>query len=770
MGNGEMILVGIEDGKSLVTWLDRNGDVRSSTVIPNNFSFVGGIFPISKDRILIVGQTDTSKNKKVANNQGRALIVSPSGDILVDVLAGEENSAFTNGTVLKDGNLLLGGYEVTTDGRKNGMVMKMDTDGKVIYRYIASQGAICTDVNVLGSETEYLHVAFSAENSDEYSSVVRLDNKGKAFFITDLPDAGYKINKMLTASDGSIFLIGGSNAAGGTTIKISTEGDIIFNKVIVPAAPGASVDFISVADNSNILVGGSGGNRGQYTLLRNDGTVLATYIVNGEVTAVNMNKRTGESVITTFDKSTNFGYIVGLNSDGKKVFDKQASSHFDKIRIDNNGIFLAGASTGRVCLISPFGETWFDRYIIENRAESFNSVHFTSNGEIIFMGAPNRLIKMAHGLYVSNVKINKPVNGLTPASFTITLSGYATNDQGAPVPVYVNYQTKDNTAKQGLHYEPVNGSLSFVPSNDGANRYMVKQEVEVPVKANDLVEGQKMFELVLSDVKESYIITESGVGSIEDQEVLIKMIASEDGIEGEKDVVYELGLFKTNGEPLVNATGTNIWIDGSYGKGTADALDFDMGIIPRVTIADGQKSGKFNVKTLSDTRFELPKTVVVDFDRIHAIDGVNVRFESSLLSCSGIIIDQPAIVSIQSLGDHGRMNNIVSGFFTISLLRASDGALLTNDTGSDIQLNIAVAPETTADEGKDFVLTNMHDLRIWGDGNRSAVNLNGIVLYNKDVAADKRLMVNIESVTAPEGAPELSISVNGKQAGFTIKN
>lgn len=40
--------------------------------------------------------------------------------------------------------------------------------------------------------------------------------------------------------------------------------------------------------------------------------------------------------------------------------------------------------------------------------------------------------------------------------------------------------------------------------------------------------------------------------------------------------MYELGIFKTNGVRLTNATKADIVIDGIYGKGTADKMDFDM--------------------------------------------------------------------------------------------------------------------------------------------------------------------------------------------------
>lgn len=282
------------------------------------------------------------------------------------------------------------------------------------------------------------------------------------------------------------------------------------------------------------------------------------------------------------------------------------------------------------------------------------------------------------------------------------------------------------------------------------------------------MEGRKIFEVHLANADQSYLVKSVGVGDIDDHEVLVKLVGIEDGLEGVKDVVYKLGIFKTNGEELINATGSDILIDGGYGKGTADNLDYDMGISPRIVIGRGATLGKFNVRTLEDSRYELPKTVVVDFRKVHTINEANINFESSILSCIGNIVDQPAHLAISSLGDHGRMNNTVSGFFKLSLVRASDGVLLTNATGGDISIACTVDSQTTALEGKDFAFTNRHDLRIWGDGNRSAVNLNGIVLYDPEKAGAKKLSVGIHSVKKPDNAPDILISPSASSAAFSI--
>ncbi len=766
--NGEVALIGNNDGVTTVTWIGRDGKAVSSRTLSKGFESVNNTYHIGNRKLLILGQSrDWLSKKKDKGSYGRFIITDQTGEVLKDVLVGEAGSELFCGQQLKDGSVVIGGYEPRPGGIRTGMLVKVDPSGKVIYKYVSDEAGPCIGFDVLGSSREYIHAAFTAEQGS-VSAIVRLDNNGKPVFVTKLPEPEFQIYKMATTEDDHIFLIGNSSIAGGRVVKIRPEGDIIFSKEIVPPSSETSLQYLSLAKNGNVLVGGNATDKSYYSLLRSDGTDLQKYILQGAVSGMEMDPMTGESVVVGFDSERARGTIIGLSKDGRQIYQKATDGNFDQVQMTTNGTFLTSRASGRVCMLSASGELLFDRYAIEDDKKEFEDIIFTPNGDILFKDVKNRLIKLGHGLYVSDVKINKPVNGYTTAIFTVTLTGYPTTDQGAPIPVRVEYLTQDGTANKVDNYTPVKGSLSFVPSNDGTARYMIKQDVEVPVKANNLMEGRKMFEVYLANVEQSYLVKPVGVGDIEDQEVFVKLMETRDGLEAAQDVVYELGIFKTNGEPLINATGSDIIVEGIYGKGTADNLDFDMGVSPRINIGRGAASGKFSVKTLEDTRYELPKSVVIDFKKIYAINDANINFESSMLSAIGTIVDQPAHMAITSLGDHGRMNNIVSGFFNVSLLRASDGSLLTNATGGDISISCSVNSQTTADEGKDFVFTNRHDLRIWGDGNRSAVNLNGIVLHNPENGGVKKLVVGIDSVKKPDNAPEILISPTGSTAGFSI--
>lgn len=769
VSQGEVALVGNNDRQTTITWVKRDGEVLFSQALPKKFTNVNNVYHLGDNKLLIIGQSkDWTSRKTEKNTCGRAVIVDNTGTVLNDVYAGNNGSEFFCGGQLKDGNLILGGYEPNAAGVNLGMLAKVDTTGQSIYQYVSEESGPCIGFEVLGSLTEYVYAVFTSAEST-VSSVVSLNSKGEVVFVTKFPEEGLAINRMIITPDDYLFLIGNSHTSGGRAIKIRSEGDIVFNKEIVPSSSNTTIEHLFMTNNGNLLVGGNGADgKSYYSLLRNDGTELQKYVVSGTISGMGINPVTGESVIASFDNGSARGTITGLSKDGRQTYQKSTDGRFDEIHITSTGIFLAESLSGRLCMLSTSGELLFDRHATEEGKSNFEEVLFVPNGDVLFKGIKNRLVKLSHGLYVSDVKVNKPIDGYITALFSVTLTGYPTTEQGAPMPVRVEYFTKDGTANQKENYSPVKGSLSFIPSSDGAGRYMIKQDIEVPIKTNNLFEGQKMFELNLANVEQSYLVKPVGVGTIEDQEAVVKQINTQNGLEGLKDVVYELGIFKTNGQKLINATGSDIIIEGGYGKGTADKLDFDMGVAPRLIIGKGASSGRFNVKTLVDTRYELPKSVVVDFKNILTINDVSVGFEGSLLSCRGLIIDQPATIGIASLGDHGRMNNIVSGFFKLSLLRASDGQPLINTTGGDIGIACSILPATTAGEGKDFVLTNMHNLRVLGDGNRSAINLDGIVLFDQGATGEKKIIIGIDTITKPDNAPDIIVAPKMASAEFTI--
>jgi hypothetical protein len=779
----EVVVTGKREHSLFLTWLDREGGVVFTRTMAG-FTEINRVKELDGRRVLVVGQSlnrpPEEKGRRSGKAResdagsdilvGRASILTRDGAVVADVYAGDAGTSLLHGELTRGGDMLLAGYEKRRDGRRRGVLIKAAATGRTIYKYISPHGTVCSHFEVLGNTVEYVCAAFSTDEEVAASSVVRLDNHGKPYYTTLLPARGFVFTGInARAMDGSMLVIGHSPSEGGILYKIRPEGDIVFAKTIVPPAPGARLEYLNVSRAGTILAGGSDGSDGYYAMLRDDGTTLFARRVTGGLAGLKMDEATGEAIITSHDPVAASGSLIKLSESGKVVYEKMVDGIFDNIRVTSFGeVMLLSRVEGRVSVYSSFGELLSDGYISGKKAAAYDGTLVATYGDLLFWGMDNRLIKLGHGLYISDVKITKPVNGVATALFTVTLTGFSTTAEGVAVPVNVSYSTSPVSANETNHFVPVNGRLAFIPAKGETNRYQVKQEIEIPVKANDLVEGVKEFEVRLSDVQQGYLIKPVGKGVIEDQQAIVKLVHVREGVEGTKDIIYEVGLYKTDGTPLTNATKTDIVLDGNYGNGTADALDFDMSVPPRAIIPNGRQSATFDVKTLEDSRYELPKTVIVNFNKIHALSGARVAFEGSLLACAGTVIDQPAMLAVTSLGDHRVNNNVVSGFFNISLHRASDGALITNTTGDDIKIKFIVEPDCTACEGTDFVLTNLHDLRVDGNGGHSSVNLYGIVLYNTS-GEDRDLRMSIESVEAPAGALPIVISPSGRNASFTIK-
>lgn len=764
--SGDVVMSNSSEGKVLLSWLDGVGNSRfSKQFTSEEFRVVNKIISLAEDKVLILGQgKPDGKDKK--RSTGRALVINIKGGTERSIHVGEDGTMITNAELLVNGNLILSGSTPNAKGGSSAFICKVSPKDKEIYSYTAGVGEICNWINVMGSRTEYLNAAFTS-TSRKGSSVVRLDENGKPYFITTLPDPTFCIEKMASSLNGDIYLVGQGESMGGAVVKIRPEGDIVFQKQIIPASSASKLDKLILCPTGELLVGGHDAQNAYYALLRPDGTELSSNITYGMVAGIINNPATGDCLISLYN-SQQQGQIVKLSKEGRRLYEKNTAANYTRLFVNLKGeLLLAAPETGRLTMLSNLGELLFDRYVVENNQQHFADVYLPSNGEVVFAGNNSRLAKLAHGVYVSDILVNKPINGYATATFTVTLSGFSYSKEGAPVPVSVNYKTRPVSASEGVNYEPVSGTLSFIPSTDGSERYLNKFIVEVPVKANDLLEGERTFSIDLSDVRNSYLIRGNGLATIEDQPAVVKMISTAQGVEGITDVGFTVGIFKTNGVPLVNGTKADIVIDGYYANGTADKLDFDMGRMPRLVIPVNQHSGEFRVTTLEDTRYEMVKTVVVNFNKIYAMSDTNVSFQADVLSCSGQLFDQEAMVVIESLGDHTKLNNILSGFFKISLVRAKDGALLTNNSGSDIFITVSVNDTTTAKLGTDFVLANLHELRIWSDDRSSAVNLNGMVLFTPG-SEEKTVSATIMDVRSGESVGKLKVSSEKNTATFNI--
>ena len=282
----EIAIVGKEGQKYNLTWIEREGNVVFSLSLMG-FTVVNEIVELDNNRVLVVGQSTMQyvKGKKGKITLcGRVVVIERNGRIVTDIYAGDQGSNFLKGMLLRSGSFVVSGSEPKGADGRQGILLKLDPTGSVVYQYKNAGGGYCDQFAVMGNSIEYICAAFSAGKDKEQALVVRLDDKGKPYYMTTIPAKQFVVTGLnANINDGSVLVIGNSPADGGIIYKIRPEGDIVFAKNMIPANQGiAMLDHLQVARNGNILVGGSG-SQGYYALLRNDGTALYSGTSKGNV-------------------------------------------------------------------------------------------------------------------------------------------------------------------------------------------------------------------------------------------------------------------------------------------------------------------------------------------------------------------------------------------------------------------------------------------------------------------------------------------------------
>lgn len=770
---GDVVAVGQTRNAAMSIWLDRDGVVRfSKEFAPSDFAQINRVISLDSGKILLVGNSKKVGKKDEAYPAGRAIILHADGSVERKFEIGDEYTNITGGKVLSNHDYLFWGSKqgIGYDSKSLGYICRYSPDGKRVYEFTCATGQECMWVKENEGSSSVIAVFNNFKKGGQGASVVSLSKSGVTQFITELTDKSFIIDQCVFV-DGNIYLAGVGNQFGGAVVKIRPEGDVVFVKNILDASLGnALVEHVLLSPSGDLLVGACAGNQTNLHVLRNDGTIVNKVVFNGRLTAMGVSEISKSIVLTLYNDDINQGLLVKLDADAKKLFEKNVNSRYSEVKISSDDdILLASATDGRVSMFTSFGELMFDRYVDEQRIVNYKLASMGESGEIIFSDGADNITKLAHGIYIDDVSVVKPANGMTTAMFSVTLSGYSFSEEGAPLPVTVKYKTKELSASSKDNFKMVEGELSFIPSAQGKSQYLAKEVIEVPILANGFIEGTKNFDVELTDVSNSYIIKNRGVGTIEDQQAIVKHVGVTNGVEGQKGISFELGLFKLNGEKLINRSGADVVIEGKVGEGTADSFDYDISKLPRLNIESNNHSGVFVMPTIEDTRYENEKTLYINFDQVSTMSGTRVSLPSSALICEGKIIDQAAYVSIVSLGNQSQSNNSVSSFAKIELRRAKDGAIQTNNSGADIRVGIEIDSASSAQKGLDFVFVNAHDLKIVGDGKYVSTNLNGIVLYNNESMNDKEVVINLVDVNQVQSAGQISIKAQESKCSLIVK-
>ncbi len=173
----------------------------------------------------------------------------------------------------------------------------------------------------------------------------------------------------------------------------------------------------------------------------------------------------------------------------------------------------------------------------------------------------------------------------TPLKFTIKLS------QSHFLPVSVNYTTVDGTAKSGIDYNTINGTVTFLP-------FQTTKTIEVPIVDDNIHEKSEKLYMDISNSSNGYVVTRNrGTGTIYDDDRPPLKAKIYNRYEYERDINWDLKFtVKLNQTAPNDITMHYTTIDGSAVAGE-DYIQKSG----TLTISKGKKYGYIPITIIGDT-------------------------------------------------------------------------------------------------------------------------------------------------------------------------
>ncbi|MBV7531294.1 Calx-beta domain-containing protein [Chitinophaga sp. sic0106] len=700
----------------------------------------------------------------IAYGNARITKLNSAGEVIFDKSIGNgQGGYFTKVITDRHGNYIT----VGVDGSKpaQARITKMGADGKIIFD--KGFGAHNVFNNVLIDEDENI-IAVGGDVGDGQGKafLVKVDGKGEKQYELNFGKPGAIFEEMLLLDDGSVLAMGGGAYGTGNAsriAKVNAEGQVVFDKEY--STVDGKFNAIRVNDLGQIFACAEERERGRIVKLRPDGTELFNKEIDAALYALEVGKN-GKVVATGGNTSTNTGKIVKLLPDGMEVVNKNAGSVFQHLLLTEDDEICVVAKDGyRLTKFSPDGEQMFDKQLGKYDAKtSLAALLMSPSGEIIAAGGGdedgNRIIKISHGVSINDIAVSEPLNGLSNASLTITLSGFLRNN-GVRTPVNVHYKTIPHKGGASTgDFDATEGTISFVPSEFAAGA-IISKTIQIPVKSDNLLEGKEAFHVEIMDASELYLTKSKGEVTILDQPAIVKFIGGNNGGEPATDVVFSAGLFKRDGTPLINATSKPVRLTYKFGNGTAlPGQDFVNSIKAPFVIDTAMSTANLNVKVKDDNRFELAETVVLVLSEIKAENEAIVGYNGDVtsISASQYIQDQAAHITLVRLTDANESATAPVSMFKCILVKASDQSVQTNCTGSDINIFFGVDSLSTAIYGKDYVIMNGDMVKITGDCAFSETDIQVALVNDRIKENDALVAVKLRDATAAANAGVLSIA------------
>lgn len=763
LDNGDLLVIGGGASKAYFAKLSAEGRIIFEKKNDKNAALYYNDMVVTKNgSILVVGGGTRS------NGAGRISLFSNKGELVFDKLFGSSSGGyFTKVKQDHAGNFIVVGLDGSSPSRSR--IVKINIQGDVLFDKQYAESTIFYDLKI---EEDDSFVAIGGDLGDTRGRglLVKLTSKGDKVYEISSGNGGCSYTGGYIMEDGSLLAIGGGIYGTGNpsrATRVRVDGQVIFDKTF--STVDSRFSAMAIDAQGQIILSAEEFDRGRVLKLRPDGTI----VFNKETTSpiVDLKVNSTNQIIAVGSKE-GASDVLKLSPNGKIIFDIPTSDvSLKNLLLSEDGkIYVTSNKSCRILKLDDLnGDLLFDKEYGKVDAEAaFIAISNLPSGEIVAIGGGkrdgNRITKISHGASINDITFGEPMNGTSIAKVTVSLTGFLL-ENGIRKPVSISYKSLLNSKIDGRDITPVDGVLSFVPSDFSQGESIIRT-IELPVHADQILEGTEKVSLELFDAKNTYISKSIGVVTIEESEAIIRFTAGSDAVEG-KPLGYTIGLFKPDGTVITNKTGSPIKVSYRFGFGSAQPnVNFDASTKVPLVISDGESTTSLSVRTIEDSFYKDTQSVQLVLFDVSSSNGSVVEFlgNSKTLSANQYINDIGAEVQISKISDHSRSGESASSLFKVSLVKVSDGSIVTNCSGGDIKIQFAVDSSSTAAVNKDFVIMNDGSVSIVGGCGGRETDIKVICIPSGTTNANKSIVLSVTKVTGPSSAGPLSVSSNKSKA------
>lgn len=763
LDNGDLLVIGGGSSKSYFAKLNAEGKIIFEKKNDKNAAIYYHDMVVTKNgSILVVGGGTRS------NGAGRISLFSSKGELIFDKLFGNSSGGyFTKAQQDHAGNFIVVGLDGSSPSRAR--IVKLSAKGDVLFDKLYAQSTIFNDLKI-EEDDSFIAIGGDLGDTRGRALLIKLTAKGDKVYEISSGGGGCSYTKGYIMDDGSLLAIGGGIYGTGNpsrATRVRVDGQIIFDKTY--STVDSRFSAMEIDGQGQILLSAEEFDRGRVLKLRPDGTIIFNKETTSPIVDLKVN---ATNQIIAIGSKEGVSDVFKLSPNGKIIFDIPTPDvSLKNLLLSEDGkIYVTSSKSCRILKFDDLnGDLLFDKEYGKADAEAhFSAISNLPSGEIVAIGGGkgdgSRITKISHGASINDITFGEPMNGTSIAKITVSLTGFLL-ENGIRKPVSISYKSLLNSKIDGRDITPIDGVLSFVPS-DFSQGESIARTIELPVHADQILEGTEKVSLEIFDAKNTYISKSIGIVTIEESEAIIRFTAGSDAVEG-KPLGYTIGLFKPDGTVIINKTGSPIKISYRFGFGSAQPnINFDASTKVPLMINDGESTASLSVKTMEDSFYKDTQSVQLVLFDLNSSNGSVVEFlgNAKTLSANQYINDIGAEVQISKISDHSRSGETASSLFKILLVKSSDGSIVTNCSGGDIKIQFAVDSSSTAVENKDFVIMNDGSVSIVGGCGGREVDIKVICIPGNTSNTNKSIILGINNVTGPSSAGPLKVSANKSKA------